>query len=159
MAEIDDISRVWNLIDKIGFCMLSIHSGEHIKARPMSAYAEPVENSIYFLTDVASDKDDEIVRWPNVCLAFADIRGQKYVSVSGAAVVIDDRELNKGLWATSAKAWWHDENHRSIRVLKVTPISAEYWDSPGTVISDIKMAAAAISDTNPDMGDNPEEEL
>jgi general stress protein 26 len=159
MAEIDDISRVWNLIDKIGFCMLSIRSGEHIKARPMSVYTEPLENSIYFLTDVASDKDDEIVRWPNVCLAFADIRGQKYVSVSGAAVVINDRELIKGLWATSAKAWWHDENHQSIRVLRVTPISAEYWDSPGTVISDIKMAAAAISDTNPDIGDNPEEEL
>jgi general stress protein 26 len=79
--------------------------------------------------------------------------------VSGAAVVINDRELINGLWATSAKAWWHDENNQSIRVLKVTPMSAEYWDSPGTVITNIKMAAAAISDTKPDMGDNAEVEF
>jgi len=75
----------------------------------MSAYAEPFENSIYFLTDVASDKDDEIVRWPNVCLEFADTRGQKYVSVSGVAVVIDDRELIRELWTTPARAWWRRE--------------------------------------------------
>ncbi len=42
----------------------------------------------------------------------------------------------------------------SIRVLKVMPSSAEYWDSPGTVISYIKMAAAAVSNTRPDMGEN-----
>ncbi|MGO4567593.1 pyridoxamine 5'-phosphate oxidase family protein [Rhizobium sp. 2YAF20] len=159
MVETDDIARIWSLIDKIGFCMLSTRSGEHIKARPMSAYAEPLENSIYFLSDVASDKNGEIARWPNVCLAFADIRGQKYVSVSGVAVVIDDRELVKELWATPGKAWWQDQNNQSIRVLKVTPISAEYWDSPGTVISYINMAAAAISDTKPGMGDNAEVEF
>jgi general stress protein 26 len=156
MAETDDSDRVWSLIDKIGFCMLSTRSGEQIKARPMSAYAEPLENSIYFLTDVASDKDDEIARWPNVCLAFADIMGQKYVSVSGVAVVINDRELIKELSATPAKAWWHDEDDQSIRLLKVTPMSAKYWDSPGTVINYINMAAAATSDTKPDMRDNAE---
>ncbi|PZM14378.1 pyridoxamine 5'-phosphate oxidase family protein [Rhizobium tubonense] len=159
MEENDDTERVWNLVDKIGFCMLATRSGEHIKARPMSAYAEPLENSIYFLTDVASDKDEEITRWPNVCLAFADTRGQKYVSLSGVAVVINDRELIKELWATPAKAWWEDEDDQSIRVLKVTPTSAEYWDSPGTVISYIMMAAAAISHTKPDIGDNAEVDL
>lgn len=35
MAETDDSSRVWNLVDKIGFCMLSTRSGEHTKARPI----------------------------------------------------------------------------------------------------------------------------
>ena len=39
-------------------------------------------------------------------------------------------------------------------MLKVEPASAEYWDSPGTVVSYIKMAAAAISSSKPDMGEN-----
>ena len=40
-----------------------------LRARPMSAYGERIENAIYFLTDVASHKDEEIARFPNVCLA------------------------------------------------------------------------------------------
>jgi general stress protein 26 len=152
--EENDIAKVWKLVEKIGFCMLTTQAGADLRARPMSAHAEEIENAVYFLTDVASHKDDEIARHPNVCLAFADSKGQKYVSISGTAQVQNDREKIRDLWATPAKAWWNDADDPSIRVLKVTPSSAEYWDSPGTVISYIKMAAAAVSSSRPDMGDN-----
>jgi hypothetical protein len=36
----------------------------------------------------------------------------------------------------------------------VTPKDAQYWDSPGTVRSYIKMAGAAVSSARPDMGEN-----
>lgn len=150
----DDISRVWDLADKIGFCMLTTQSGIDLRARPMSAHSEREDNAFYFLTDVASHKDEEISRHPNVCLAFADSKGQKYVSISGTAEVQNDREKIRDLWATPAKAWWDNPEDPSIRILKVTPASAEYWDSPGTVVSYIKMAAAAVSSARPDMGDN-----
>jgi general stress protein 26 len=87
-------------------------------------------------------------------LAFADSKGQKYVSVSGNAEVLNDRDRIKELWSTPAKAWWDNPDDPSIRVLKVTPAFAEYWDSPGTIVSYIKMAAAALSSSKPDMGDN-----
>jgi hypothetical protein len=39
--------------------------------------------------------------------------------------------------------------------LKITPDGAEFWDSPGSVISYVKMAAAAaVTGTRPDLGDN-----
>ncbi len=158
VAEHDDATRVWELIDKIGFCMLTTRSGDDLKARPMSAYTAQLENAIYFLTDVSSHKGDEIARWPNVCLAFADTKGQKYVSVSGAAEVQNDREKIRELWATPAKAWWNNPDDPSIRIL-IVPSSAEYWDSPGTIISYIKMAAAAVSNSKPDMGDYAEVKL
>ncbi|MGI2034224.1 pyridoxamine 5'-phosphate oxidase family protein [Rhizobium panacihumi] len=150
----DDTARVWELIDKIGFCMLTTQGAGILRARPMSAYADRGENAVYFLTDVASHKDEEIARSPNVCLAFADSKGQKYVSISGTAEIQNDREKIRDLWATPAKAWWESAEDPSIRVLKVTPSSAEYWDSPGTVLSYIKMAAAAVSSARPDLGDN-----
>ena len=149
-----DSSKVWELADKIGFCMLTTQSGLDLRARPMSAYIEPNESAFYFLTDVASHKDEEIARQPNVCLAFADSKGQRYVSISGTAEIQNDREKIRDLWATPAKAWWDNPEDPSIRVLKVTPSSAEYWDSPGTVISYIKLAAAAVSSARPDMGEN-----
>jgi general stress protein 26 len=149
-----DNDKVWDLAEKIGFCMLATQSGTDLKARPMSAYAERIENALYFLTDAASHKDDEVSRHPNVCLAFADSKSQKYVSISGVAEVQNDREKIRDLWATPAKAWWDNPDDPSIRILKVTPSSAEYWDSPGTVISYIKMAAAAVTSSKPDMGEN-----
>jgi general stress protein 26 len=78
----------------------------------------------------------------------------KYVSISGTAVIQNDREKIREFWAIPAKAWWESADDPSIRILKVSPSFAEYWDSPGTIVSYIKMAAAAVTRTRPDMGDN-----
>jgi len=150
----NDIDRTWDLMKDIGFCMLSTRIGEDIRARPMAPHFEPIENAIYFLTDADGAKDDEIDNRPNVGLAFSDPSGQKYVSLSGDAEVSNDRERIRELWSTPAKAWWDSPDDPRIRVLKVTPKFAEYWDSPGTVVSYIKMMAAAVTDSKPDMGDN-----
>ena len=57
-----DAERVWKLIKKIGFCMLSTHDGEDIRARPMAAHADRDGHAIYFLTDADSHKDEDIQR-------------------------------------------------------------------------------------------------
>lgn len=154
MAHESDIDRVWALMRKIGFCMLSTHDGEDIRARPMAAHLDREKNRIYFLTDAASHKDEEVTRRPQVGLAFADASGQKYVSVTGRAMVSNDRAKIRELWSTPAKAWWESPDDPSIRVLEVTPKDAQYWDSPGTIVSYIKMFAAVVSDTRPEIGDN-----
>ncbi|WP_027057764.1 pyridoxamine 5'-phosphate oxidase family protein [Mesorhizobium loti] len=151
--EEKDLDRVWKLMDKIGFCMLATREGEDIRSRPMAAHSVREENTIYFLTDADSHKDDEIEAEPNVALAFADSSGQKYVSVSGVAEVSNDRAKIKELWSTPAKAWLDSADDPSIRVLKVTAKDAQFWDSPGTVVSYVKMLAAAVSDIRPDIGD------
>jgi general stress protein 26 len=155
----DDTDRVWKLIEKIGFCMLSTRDGDDIRARPMAAHPKRDENAIYFLTDAASHKEEEIRRSPNVGLAFADAGDQKYVSVTGRAEIANDRQKIKELWSIPAKAWWDNADDPSIRVLKVTPKDAEYWDSPGTVLSYVKMLAAVVSDTRPAVGDSGKTKL
>jgi general stress protein 26 len=149
-----DIDRVWELMKKIGFAMLVTRDGDRLRARPMSAYLERENNAIYFLTDARRHKDDEIDRNPNINLSFADAGSQKYVSVSGTAVVSNDRAKIKQLFSTPAKAWWDSADDPNIRVLKISPEDAEFWDSPGTVISYVKMAAAAVTGTRPDIGEN-----
>jgi general stress protein 26 len=149
-----DIDRVWELMKKIGFAMLVTRDGDKLRARPMSAYLERDNNAIYFLTDARRHKDDEIARNPNVNLSFANASDQKYVSVSGTAVVSNDRAKIKQLFSTPAKAWWDSADDPNIRVLKISPEDAEFWDSPGTVISYVKMAAAAVTGTRPDIGEN-----
>ena len=128
-----DIDRAWELMKKIGFAMLVTRDGDKLRARPMSAYLERESNAIYFLTDARRHKDDEIARNPNINLSFADAGSQKYVSVTGTAVVSNDRAKIKQLFSTPAKAWWDSADDPNIRVLKITPDDAEFWDSPGTV--------------------------
>jgi general stress protein 26 len=149
-----NVERAWELMKKIGFAMLVTHDGDKLRARPMSACLERGENTIYFLTDVRRHKDEEIERNPGINLSFADAGDQKYVSVTGTAVVSNDRAKIKQLFSTPAKAWWDSADDPNIRVLKVTPDDAEFWDTPGSVISYVKMAAAAVTGSRPEIGNN-----
>jgi len=121
-----DADRAWGLMKKIGFAMLVTRDGDKLRARPMSAFVERDENAIYFLTDARRHKDEEIARDPKI----------------------------KELFSTPAKAWWESADDPNIRVLKITPDDAEFWDSPGSVISYVKMAAAAVTGSRPNLGDN-----
>jgi general stress protein 26 len=149
-----DTDRAWDLMKKIGFAMLVTHDGDKLRARPMSAFLEREENAIYFLTDARRHKDEEIARSPGVNLSFANASDQKYVSITGTAAVSNDRAKIRQLFSTPAKAWWSSAEDPNIRVLKVTPDDAEFWDSPGSVISYVKMAAAAVTGSRPNIGDN-----
>jgi general stress protein 26 len=149
-----DVDRAWTLMDKIGFAMLVTRDGAKLRARPMAAFVERNDNAIYMLTDARRHKDEEIAQHPDINLSFADTGAQKYVSVTGTATVSNDRARIKQLFSTPARAWWDSANDPNIRVLKVTPDDAEFWDSPGTMVSYVKMAAAAVTGSRPDVGTN-----
>src|ERR1700761_8973844 len=149
-----DVDRAWELMDKIGFAMLVTHDGDKMRARPMRAFLERESNAIYFLTDARRHKDEEIARNPGINLSFANASDQKYVSVTGTAVVSNDRAKIKQLFSTPAKAWWDSAEDPNIRVLKIMPDDAEFWDTPGSVISYVKMATAAVTGSRPEIGDN-----
>jgi general stress protein 26 len=159
MADEAGAEKVWALMKKVGFCMLASRDGEAIRARPMAAYVEEEDGKVYFLTDKDSAKDEEVAAHPEVCLAFADGGAQTYVSVSGHAAVSNDRERIRKIWSPAAKAWWDGPDDPAIRLLTVTPKDAQYWDSPGTVLSYVKMAAAAVSDSRPAMGEHAKVEM
>ena len=155
----DDATHVWEMMEKIGFCMFSSLDGEEIRSRPMAAYVERDEGRVLFLTDADSHKDDEIAARPNVNLAFADAGSHSYVSVTGRASVSNDRDKIREIFNVPAKAWWDSPEDPRIRLLTVTPNDAQYWDSPGKVRAYIRMAAAAVSSARPAMGENAKVEM
>lgn len=150
----DEPTHVWELMEKIGTCMLVTWDGESQRARPMAAHVEPKEDAVYFLTDVNREKIDQIEKFPKVLLTFANPGAQKYVALSGRAEVLNDRVKIKALWSPFAKAWWDSADDPSIRVLRIAPAEAELWDSPGTLIATVKMLSAAATGTRPEMGEN-----
>lgn len=156
MSHHSDRKRVWDLIDSIKFAMLVTHDGQgdELRARPMHAHGRREEDAIYFLIDQRHQKDDEIQVNDNVCLAFAEPAGQRYLSVTGTATVLDDRRRVHELWEAGNKAFWDDENDPNIRVLRVRPSAAEFWGSPGKLVTSVQMAAAALTGSKPKLGEN-----
>jgi general stress protein 26 len=149
-----DTDRVWELMRKISICMFANWDGQELHARPMGAYVRKDDNAVFFLTDARHHTDDQIRQYSKVCLAFADTGGQNYVSLAGHAEMSSDRAKIRELWGTPAKAWWESPDDPNIRVLKVTPAEAEYWDAPGKTVAYVKIAAAALTGNRPDMGEN-----
>lgn len=148
-----DSDRVWELASKISIAMLASWDGERLHSRPMSAHVARDESAFYFLADKRHHKEEDIRKFPTVCLAFADSGSEKYVSITGA-LVFNDRVKIKELWSSWAKAWWPSADDPNICLLKVEPTFAEYWDTPGKVVSSVKMAVAAMTGSRPDIGNN-----
>lgn len=151
-AEVED--RVWELMQKIDFCMFVTWDGEQQRARPLSARVDRDEHAIYFLVDKDGEKNGQIEQYPNVSLAFSDIGAMKFVTVAGTAAITNDREKIHELWSDFDKAWWDSENDPDIRLLTVTPEDAELWDSPGKLVATAKMLAAAVTGAKPQVGDH-----
>ena len=149
-----DIDRVWKLISEIPVAMVVTGEGQHMRARPMAVRPARDEGAIEFLTDVDAPKANEIRRDEAICLALADNRNQKYVSITGHAEIIDDRKRVEEIWSIYDKAFWPDKNDPRIRILRVTPESAEFWEGAGTVVTAVKLVAAMASGERMNLGEN-----
>lgn len=151
----DGTAKVWDLIDKIDFCML-VTTGRSgaLRGRPMSSIGKRDENRIYFLTHAdAGAKDDEVAASPAVHLGYSN--GRAHLSVSGDAALLTDRALIERLWNPGAQAFWPEgPSTPGLTVIAVTPNAAEYWDGPNALVALVKFASALATGNTPDFGDN-----
>lgn len=151
-AEIED--RVWQLAEKIGFCMFVTWDGDRQQARPLSSRLRRDEHAIYFLVSAEGHKNEQVDEYPVVNLSYADTKGMNFVSISGTASLSNDRARIKELWSDFDKAWWDNADDPDIRLLTVVPERAELWDSPGRLVAFTALLTSAVTGNQPDMGDN-----
>jgi general stress protein 26 len=155
MSE-SDLDRIWEIMEDIAVCMVTTHAGGSMRSRPMHAIPDRDDGAIYFVTDTRGAKDDEIAAAPDVCLAFADIGDNTYLSITGRAEMIRDLAKAEELWSTEAQAWWpRGPRDPAVRVLRVVPEQAEYWDTRGNSITvALKLMAARVTGQEPDLGES-----
>jgi general stress protein 26 len=155
------VEYIWQIAKKIQTCMLTTRSQTTMRSRPMHALPDSETGCLWFITDRRGAKDEEIKAAPDVCLAFADTGSNTYLSMTGRAEMWRDTDKAKALWGTEAQAWWpKGPTDPEVRVLRVIPDSAEYWDARGnSIIVALKLAAARLSGTPPDLGDNNKVQL
>jgi general stress protein 26 len=151
-AELE--TRVWELIEKLRFCMYSTWDGERQHQRPLTANGKRDESAIYFLVDEEGSKNWETEKFPEVALSFADPGKNEYLTISGKASISNDRAKISELWSPFAKAWWDSEHDPRIRLLTVYPAEAEIWEGPGKLVAGAIMLAAAATGKRPAVGDH-----
>ena len=110
--------------------LMTSTAGDKLRARPMGVAELTNDGEIYFVTAEESAKVDEIKSDSDVTLAFQN--GKTFVSLNGTASIMKDQDLIDDLWSEAWRVWFPEgKKDPSLCIIKVTPASAEYWDSSG----------------------------
>lgn len=132
------LKKLRQLAKDIEYCMLTtVEQDGSLHSRPMASNREIEENGdLWFFTRASSHKIDEVNRHQQVNVSFAAPDKQTYVSMSGKAELVRDKQKIEQLWRPELKAWFPQEvNEPDIALLKVSVETAEYWDSPSGVVA------------------------
>src|SRR5664279_4537798 len=105
MSKKDNIDRVWDIIEKVGVCMLTTQFAGGLRARPLEARPDRDAGLIFFVTDIHSAKEDEIEARPDIGLVFIDSSDKAYLSISGRARVMRDAHKIKAAWRKTDEVW------------------------------------------------------
>ena len=92
----------------------------------------------------------EIERDHHVNVSYARPEDQRYVSLSGTARLVRDREKIKELWNPALKAWFpQGMDDPEIALIKVRVEQAEYWDSPSSAMAHVAGYVKAVATGQP----------
>lgn len=155
MSRQDSIERVWEIIEKVGVCMLTTRFAGGLRARPLEARPDRAASLIWFVTDLHSRKDDEIEAAQDVGLVFIDAKEKAYLSLTGRADVLRDPAKATEIWKKTDDAWWDGPHDPNVRVLRVEPLTAELWDGPASAaVAAYEFAKARVTGQKPNLGEN-----
>lgn len=158
MTQASDFEKFRELIKDIDLCMLTtVDENNDLHSRPMSLNSDvDHEGNLWFFTSSNSHKASEIERTPNVNVSFIDTRRQHYVSVSGTAELVHNKQKIKELWKPVLKAWFPDgPDQPDVALLKVRMTKAEYWDGPSSMIAQaVSFVSALLTGKQVELGEN-----
>ena len=145
------------LSDKIGsmrFAMFTTRDANgHLVSQPMTNQQIDQEGGLWFYTRSTTELWENIAHEPEVNVSFADSDDSTYVSVSGQAERVVDRNQIKALWNPMVQAWFPagpEDEH--VVLVRVMPHAAEYWDSNHSkMVRLFAMAKAAVTGSTPDV--------
>lgn len=157
-TKTEDLQKLREMVKDIDFCMLTtIDESGSLHSRPMSVNGDiDPDGDMWFFTAASSHKVAEVNSSPKVNVSFAEPKSQRYVSISGTAELIRDRQKIEELWKPEFKMWFpKGTEDPDIALLKVNLEKAEYWDSPSSTIAyALKFASAVVTGKQPDFGEN-----
>ncbi|CAF0980339.1 unnamed protein product [Didymodactylos carnosus] len=155
----ENTKRMFDMVKNIKFGMLTtIEDDNSLRSRPMaSKQADQFDGTLWFFTNKSSHKVDEMKKnIGRVNVSYSDISKQNYVSLSGRADIIEDKNKMKSLWTPYLKAFFPKGlDDDDLALLKITVDYAEYWDGPSNKMTQAYgMIKAYVTGDASSMGEN-----
>ncbi|PTL84396.1 pyridoxamine 5'-phosphate oxidase family protein [Vitiosangium sp. GDMCC 1.1324] len=128
----DPIAHLSELIHGIKVAMMTtVEEDGTLHSRPMWTHDRAFDGELWFFTREHSPKVGEVERDHHVNLSYAEPGRERYVSVSGVARLVRDKDKARELWNPTLKAWFPQGlDDPELALLCVTVNKAEFWDTP-----------------------------
>jgi general stress protein 26 len=156
MATASEV-KLRDLLADFGLGILVTRTADgRLRGRPMAVAEVEPDGTLWFATDRHSVKVDELASDSHVAVTMQSHR--KFVSLSGTAAVVDDREKARRLWKAEWSVWFPGgQDDPSLVLLRVDAQAGEYWDNGGMggLKYLIQAGKALLTGTRPDVGDDP----
>ena len=142
----EKIKKLSELIKDIDIAMLTtVDEDGSLRSRPMGTQEVEFDGDLWFMTAIDTGKANEILRESRVNVSYAKPGDNRYVSVSGTAVLIDDKAKIDELWSPIYKAYFPEgQDDPRLRLIKVRVEKAEYWESLGLISTIIGFTQAML---------------
>lgn len=153
----ENLKKLGEMMRGIRFAMLTTAEPDGtLHSRPMATQDVEFDGDIWFFTAANSGKVWEADRNHQVNVAYSNPEKNSYVSASGTATLVRDRQKIEELWKPIYKTFFPKGlEDPELSLLKVSVEKAEYWDSAGTAIGRaINFARAYISKDASKLGDH-----
>lgn len=150
----DDIQHIVEFVNRTRVGMLGTReSTGKLVSRPMTVVdVAPGEDLNFFTSRDTSAVRDVAV---NDAVNVAFVGDHEWVSISGAAEVVEDPQVLEGLWSDALKAYYPDGPATpGLVVLRVRTETAEHWLGPGTVATALRWAKAQATGEQIDLGES-----
>ncbi|WP_353931525.1 pyridoxamine 5'-phosphate oxidase family protein [Okeanomitos corallinicola TIOX110] len=131
------IQHLRQIIQNIDCTMLTtVDEDGSLHSRPMSIFNEiDTDGKLWFFTFANSHKVLEIERRQQVNVSFSAPDKQRYISISGTAELVRDRNKLAEKWQPILQTWFHQGlDEPNIALLKININKADYWESLSSFI-------------------------
>ncbi len=131
----DPISTLAKLIKDFRFAMLTtVGDDGKLVAHPLTIQETEFDGDLWFLVSKSASFVEHLERSDVAGVSLSS--NDSWVSLAGTAGLVDDRAKVHELWNPMVEAWFtNGPDDPGVGVLKFTPESAEYWDSPGGIVA------------------------
>ena len=154
-SHTESLKYLQDEIKDIRTAMLTTYNeGKGFHSRPMGTADVDDEGNVWFFTNEYSPKASEISVENSVSLTYSDPKNHTYLSITGEASLVDDKEKMKELWNPFIKAFFPQGlDDPKLILLKVKLNDAEYWDSSSSnMVVLFNILKAAVTGTQYDEG-------
>lgn len=150
----DQMTTVRKIMTSVRTCMLTTTSETgSLHGAPMTTQEAEYDGDSWFIAGRSSETVTNLMASPQVNLGYSD--ASSWLSLSGTASMVEDDAKKEELWNTFTEAWFPDgKDDPDVCVVKVVGDSAQYWESPGRVVTMASMLKARVTGSTPDAGDS-----